>query len=274
MLLLRYISTLYILVLALLCSTAQAQAQSKQEVWQHYFDIKREMIKRHKKVPLDISYIDEVKTLVIFDCGFTEGVDFTESTAQNTDVVNLLYARLFEIAKTVIQFRNGMHGAGYPENTWKSDLIYFEDESVKSLINVLANSDTKQIFDDKGEYFESLITKLNMYNKTENKKLPRLLSRDGCGAGEFPVDIITQPLARILRLIPDFFAQVCINKNKTPEINGCIYWRDFPAKTSIGVSGLYQYEALWSDGTIRRGKVDFDKLKERVDGSRQFNIKK
>lgn len=274
MLLLRYISILYILVLALLCSTAQAQVQSKEKVWQHYFDIKREMMKRYKKVPLDLSYIDGKKSLVIFDCGFTEGVDFTESTAQTADVVNFLYAELFGIAKTVVQFRNGMHGAGYPENTWKTDLIYFEDESINSLISVLANSDTKQKFDDKGEYFESLIAKLNTYNKTENRKLPQLLSQDGCGAGEFPVDIITQPLARILRLIPDFFAQVCITKNKTPEINECIYWRDFPAKTTIDVSGLYQYEALWSDGTIRRGRVDFDKLKERADGSRQFNIKK
>lgn len=260
-------------------SATKADTLTEQDVREHYSAIKAEMNKRYEivsrtKMFLDGQWIDK-HTYSVFDCGFTEGVNFTRLD-WSSSLVDEFYAALFELAKQVITVHVAGRITGYPESEWKKSIDTYEKNEVDNITrSVVKHSKIKKIDTYENKSLEKIVEQLNKYRKKKARHLPTLLYQEGCGAGEFSVDIITKPLARIFRLIPDFFANVCISTGKPVETNACPYWRDFPGQSSLSVSGLYQYEAHWNDGTVRRGKVDFDKLHAIGDDENaKFNIAK
>jgi hypothetical protein len=255
-------------------ANAQQLNPPRDELWQYYFEIKAEVSKKALNLPYEIEEVEGGKRIWTSDCGFTKGIDFKGVTNESMDLVGYWQGELFDTAKYIILFRRAVIKAKYPENTWREDLIKLEEKYVNLIFQSLTDANAKKRLSEGTSEWDRLLEKLNKYAASANPKLLFLVSADGCGAGDFQIDLSTQPRAQKIRLIPDFFAQLCLKKSNNQEISSCVYWKDFPSSSSISVSGAYQFEAVWNDGTIRRGKIDFDKLKRDKDDVKRFRISK
>ena len=77
---------------------------------------------------------------------------------------------------------------------------------------------------------------------------------DGCGAGEVLVEFRTDPPARTLRIIPEFFFAICEKQNVDAWSNReCRWWQDV-LKGGEMVAGSYNYFAQTADGATRSGR--------------------
>jgi hypothetical protein len=81
---------------------------------------------------------------------------------------------------------------------------------------------------------------------------------DGCGAGEMPVKLVSDPPYKSLRIIPEFYFAVC--GKRSPDAwspQQCRWWEDVLQDVTM-VSGTYYYAATWPDGVEKRGRFTID----------------
>lgn len=248
-------------------SSVCAQTLTESQLRDEYFAIKRNMVMAFKNSPpvgVDPNEpphppepVDS-NPIVVFDCGFTEGVDYQRLPDTRTEVPLPKWAKEFHsIAKDIVQFKDAV--GDYPENVWRPKLIEIEDVWMRRVIARHKDPSIRS-GDATDSALVNLIASLNRYRSTHrnNPKLRPLVPYDGCGAGETAATIKTVPPATRLRLIPEFFAQIC-EQNNRPTPPACPYWIDVP-KSDVSVSGVYRYIVNWPGTPERIGKIDFDKL--------------
>lgn len=81
---------------------------------------------------------------------------------------------------------------------------------------------------------------------------------DGCGAGEMPVKLVSDPPYKSLRIIPEFYFTVCGKRGPDAwSSQQCRWWEDVLQEVTM-VSGTYYYVATWPDGTEKRGRFTID----------------
>lgn len=81
---------------------------------------------------------------------------------------------------------------------------------------------------------------------------------DGCGEGEMPVKLVSDPPYKSLRIIPEFYFAVCGKRSSdawSPQ--QCRWWEDVLQEVTM-VSGTYYYAATWPDGAEKRGRFTID----------------
>ena len=236
---------------------SRALALTEDQAKQEYYLIKREVLKSYSGPNYIIG-----KTWIVFDCGFTKNLDFLGAGAQTNNAVPDWALLMFSLAKGVAQLRQTAIAAGYPEESWKGDLITHEETNLQKIIPLVIKNSTQSKATPKVsiQYPTSIVEAMNAYRVRKRLKLPALQDIDGCGAGEASVSLKTIPDASKIFIIPEFFALICEKTGRYTTIEACPYWRDVPKTNDLEVSGLYRFVILWSSGAARKGKLDFDKF--------------
>lgn len=246
------------LVLCACLVTAPVHAQlNAAQARGEYFEIKRKVAEVYSQSKPD----KFENVVVVFDCGFTEGLDFIGVDAERNSILPDWALYMFTLAKGVVQLRRAAAMSGYPEGSWKAQLVDFEDVQLRQAIFMAVNDKSKKEASPLvgAPYPENIVDAMNDYRKRRNPKLPELISQDGCGAGESPVLIKGSPPAARLLLVPEFFASICERGGRFSKIEACPYWREAQLEVELPVSGLYRYAMSWADGSSRQGRIDFDK---------------
>lgn len=95
---------------------------------------------------------------------------------------------------------------------------------------------------------QNLLVDANKYGKTQGLLFEYT---DGCGGGELPVKINTQPSGAKVHYIPLFFYNLCKARGIPPDdFTACTGWVS-AAKKSEYLSGKYFYIAQWPNGKSR-----------------------
>lgn len=78
---------------------------------------------------------------------------------------------------------------------------------------------------------------------------------EGCGAGEIPVKLVSNPPFSKLRIISEFYFSICEIRSKDPwSPQYCrLGWNDVLAEREM-LSGAYRYVATWPDGHQSKGQ--------------------
>lgn len=239
-------------MLMVISTHLNAQPLSASQMRSEYFAMKRSMSPLFK---FEMMEFDKEKKIVVYDCGFTEGVDYLQSEHSTENFMPDWVVRMHLLSKSVVQLRNAAIFAKYPDDAWRSALTEQEDAWLNLIILHALKRETTP---PNVNYLDSLIDKMNWYRLKNGLNLPALLSQDGCGAGESQALIKTIPAASSIRFIPEFFAKICEATGRDNP-GACPYWVDVP-DTEIAVSGLYRYIVVWAGSPARRGVFDFDKL--------------
>ncbi len=172
-----------------------------------------------------------------------------------------------ELSFIVIVLQNDLNKLGYPLSIYKSLLDNFEKEQItlrileykKGLISSLDRPSRNHLQLTR----ERIVSQLNSYRKQNNHNIKELIIDGGCGDGEIAIKIRTIPSGGKVYLIPIFFYRLCNVEGVNPDNTiFCPYWREPHADLLINVSGDYCYIVKWKDGSIKNGKVNFDKVEE------------
>lgn len=161
------------------------------------------------------------------------------------------------IADKVLIWEADLPRLGYPRSVWSAPVARFESSSV-----FIANSvDPKEFFevweDRIGARRDALEKALLAYRAT-HPQAGRITNGLGCGGGEVPVKLVTQPVATQVSIIPSFFYELCRVQRIDPnDTTRCAHWRDVSGPI-VQVSGDYHYVAKWHDGTVKRGMLDVE----------------
>jgi hypothetical protein len=290
----RNIATVCAICMAGILSTSHAQvAMTPEQLDMEYTRIKAAVALRYDELlkgeakekanapddffdTLPPSVVD-TNLVAVFDCGFTPGLDFASAgSVEGAYAGSPAWAAvLFHVAKAATVVQITAKQFGYPEEVWVNELASYERKGVAS-----AKELARRTVRSAGEvesllpaYPDRIVESMEAYRIKTKKRSPELVAQEGCGAGESVVQIVTEPSARLVRVIPEFFAMVCEKAGKLLSGDTCPYWREAPQRAHFSVSGLYRYNASWPDGAERTGKVDFDKLGG-GDDTPVFRIKK
>lgn len=239
-------------ILTIFSMPLSAQTLSAAQIRDDYFALKRNMSPLYKFEKININ---NVPTVVVYDCGHTQGVDYLGAEAFPRDVLPGWAEQVHLLAKSVVQLKNAAVFAKYPEEAWRSALMEQEDAWLNLII---LHALKKEVVPPNVQYFDSLVDKMNWYRLKNGLSIPRLLSQDGCGAGDAQALIKTIPSATSVRFIPEFFAKICEATGRSNP-SSCPYWVDIPS-AKVSLSGLYRYIVVWTGSPERRGIIDFDKL--------------
>jgi hypothetical protein len=183
----------------------------------------------------------------IMDCGES---DYTGGAA--TKASEYAY-----VADKALIWETDLPRIGYPRSVWGAPVARFESSGL-----FIANSvDPKKFFDVWDDRIDAsrkgLQNVLLAYRKT-HPRLADIANGLGCGGGELPVKLVTQPTATQVSIIPSFFYELCrvqrIDPNDTAR---CAHWREVSGPI-VQVSGDYHYVAKWHDGTVKRGMLDVE----------------
>jgi hypothetical protein len=187
--------------------------------------------------------------------------DETHSTQAKRDRTYMLMVFLSSVAGTELQLEHDLAAAGYPETIWRKpleqltkaqvELAAQETQRGKSLLNVMAPP--PEIISSKKT---DLLAALEAFRLQSTKKLPRFeVDSDFCG-GDFIglVNVNTSPAGGIVKLISEYFFQVCLLQKMDPYSDNCNMW--LSTSTSDFSSGTYRYLAKWKDSAEECGRID------------------
>ncbi|HEY8321813.1 MAG TPA: hypothetical protein VIG46_08525 [Candidatus Baltobacteraceae bacterium] len=164
-----------------------------------------------------------------------------------------------DLAGGVFYWEYELPRIGYPERVWRPWVSSYEASIVATARRVPASVDPFNIWEKSPQSkFDGLRRVLTAYRE-KHPRLPEIITGpEGCGGGEVPVKLITQPTATRVVIIPSFFYELCrvrrIDPNDTAR---CAHWREVSGPI-VQVSGDYHYIAKWRDGTVKRGMLDIE----------------
>jgi hypothetical protein len=156
-----------------------------------------------------------------------------------------------DVANVVGIWESDLPEVGYPERVWRPWTSGYEAAAIDTVKRYGAAA-----FYDKARStlpsIDGLRRVLMRYRATHPKALP-VINVGGCGAGEEPVKVTTEPAATQVSIIPTFFFELCRVQRIDPnDTTRCAHWREITG-TVVQISGDYHYVARWHDGTVKRG---------------------
>jgi hypothetical protein len=183
----------------------------------------------------------------IMDCGTS---DYTGGVATRASE----YAY---IADKALIWEADLPRLGYPRAVWGAPVARFESTAV-SIANSVAPAHFFDVWDDRIDASRKGLQKALLAYRATHPHAGHIANGLGCGGGEVPVKLVTQPAATQVTIIPAFFYELCrvqrIDPNDTAR---CAHWREVSGPI-VQVSGDYHYVAKWRDGTVKRGMLDVE----------------
>jgi|GEM_PF-4584169 len=264
------------LIVAVLLSGALS-ATAKEPARANYASVRavvvrlHDMEQQHSAAPLrDERAVTDLRRYIVDDCE-----THNPYVGRNADARTAEYG---DIAYVVVKLERDLPEIGYPPNVWRERIRRFEGSEIAGANNATLESQvyyrrhtysdgklyagyvehTSRYIRDLDLFRARLLVDLGTYWRT-HRTLPRAVSGMGCGAGEFPMKIATEPKGGQVFLIATFFYELCKVKKINPEDTaGCKQWREALDTTMTDVSGDYHYRVRWHDGTVRRGMLRAD----------------
>ena len=156
-----------------------------------------------------------------------------------------------DIANYVSVWESELPRVGYPRSAWHAWTSNYESKAIATA-NAVAPRSFYEVWRTRAPALDGLKNVLVAYRKT-HRRAAAIQNVGGCGAGEAPITVVTQPAATQVSIIPAFFYELCrvqrIDPNDTMR---CAHWREISG-TVTQISGDYHYIAKWHDGTVKRG---------------------
>ncbi|MDQ3039474.1 MAG: hypothetical protein M3R16_06740 [Pseudomonadota bacterium] len=194
----------------------------------------------------------------VFDCGFTPGVDQVGEETIRESTYSLL-----KLAKGVHFLEEA--AADFPAYVWRPSLARYVEESLTTIQRQRFLESTEQDCcqsTNSVDYPYNLVVDLRRYRDLENSSLAPLVAEEGCGAGEFSVRFDTEPVASDIRIIPEFFARLCVLRKQALEGDACPYWMNIASGQELAMSGMYRYEITWPGRETKRGVANMDAVSD------------
>jgi hypothetical protein len=167
---------------------------------------------------------------------------------------------LSDTALVVVTWTNDLRRLGYPERIWRPLVDAYENSELAGL------SSQNGPDDPYGTASDQLVAILNHYRHQFSPSLPRATRDEGCGAGDEGVMISTDPKDGRAFFIPVFFYKLCQAQKIDPnDTSRCDRWFEAMDGRLAYLAGAYHYLIRWSDGTVREGLLNFDKVGETED---------
>lgn len=184
--------------------------------------------------------------------------DFAGQWAEGDDAM----VRMGDLATEVLTWSETLEK--FPKSTWQAAIANYErdelDRRLKDTGSIEGSLDTYA--KRKTAFLKSLAPVLNAARATD-PTLPKVIVEGGCGAGEIPVKIVTDPRGAQVLFIPSFFHELCRAQKLDPDDPArCTRWREALDGSLTHVAGDYFYVAKWADGTTRRGKLSITGAQE------------
>lgn len=173
---------------------------------------------------------------------------------------HLYMVGLQEVARHDMHLAQDFAKAGYPESVWRPALAAFTKANVLILKGELrrgGNLDYYYIKKLMRPHEKTLVRKLEAYRKQAGREMVKFSSSPFCG-GDFIgfFSIKTSPSGGYLRIIREYFFQLCVAEKIDPYSVDCDMWLTPTAKGEYP-QGTYRYRVKWSDGPEECGKSDF-----------------
>jgi hypothetical protein len=197
-----------------------------------------------------------------------DALEFTDGTDQRTG----FYA---DLAGGVISWEHELPQIGYPEWVWRPWVSSYEASIVATARRIPKSVDIFRIWENSPRSKFDGLRRVLMAYRAKHPHLPGILSgREGCGGGEVPVRLITQPAATRVSIIPSFFYELCrVQRIDPDDTTRCAHWREVSGPI-VQVSGDYHYVARWHDGTTKRGMLDVEAASSLGLGSGTITLRK
>jgi hypothetical protein len=160
------------------------------------------------------------------------------------------------IADKVLIWERDLPRLGYPRRIWSGPVARFESSAIY-VANSVKPDDFYEAYDNLDVRRRGLQNALLAYRKTHPRAVD-IANGLGCGGGELPVKLVTQPAAVQVSIIPAFFFELCrVQKIDPNDTSRCAHWHEVTGPI-VEVSGNYRYVARWHDGTVKRGILDVE----------------
>lgn len=183
----------------------------------------------------------------IMDCGES---DYTGGSAT-------LASEYAYIADKVLIWQTDLPRIGYPRRVWAAPVARFESSGI-FIANSVAPGKFFDVWDDRIDASRKALQKTLLAYRKTNPHAVAIANGLGCGGGEVPVKLVTQPVATQVTIIPAFFYELCRVQRIDPnDTTRCAHWREVSGPI-VEVSGNYRYVARWHDGTVKRGILDVE----------------
>ena len=179
-----------------------------------------------------------------------------------------------DLAGGVLYWEHDLPKAGYPRRVWQPWVSQYE----QAIVGLARRVPAQKFFAAWEKSPESKLDGLRhllLAYRVDHPRLPEVLSRpEGCGGGEVSVNLVTEPAATQVSIIPAFFYELCrvqrIDPNDTAR---CAHWREVSGPI-VQVSGDYHYVAKWHDGTVKRGMLDVEAASPLGTGTGTITLRK
>jgi len=162
------------------------------------------------------------------------------------------------VARDLKQFTNNLLRLRIPPMVWAGHLQALTEIAVE-YIGVLRRSPSqkKTLSEETSQRIEReekrLAASVSGYARTQSPRSREVVLQEGCGAGEVPVVIRTQPAGAQVAYIPLFKFKLCEARKLPPQDPlSCTGWVNAVKKAEF-LSGKYAYIARWSDGRSTSG---------------------
>ena len=166
-----------------------------------------------------------------------------------------------QMAMELHQAERSLLALRLPEALWRPTLALLEQQAL-SYLAAVKQSPRQQAaaeaaaFRDQERLQNAMLAQINQYRRQKNPRAPEVVMAEGCGAGEFPVQIQTRPAGGRVAYITLFRYRLCQAQGLPPEDrNRCRGWVDAVKPTEL-LSGQYAYRVRWPDGQSSSGVFD------------------
>jgi hypothetical protein len=154
-----------------------------------------------------------------------------------------------------------MHGAlvkgGYREQVFAAPLEAYERGRLASIAREEASDP------DGPSPSARLASEIDANRTRLQPGLPRVVADGGCGGGEAPVIVKSEPAGGRVWLITEFSFLYCRASKLDPwDREKCRHWREADDDNPLYLSGTYVYQVRWPQGIAGRGRKSMDYAKE------------
>ena len=174
---------------------------------------------------------------------------------------------LQEVARHDMQLAYDLAKAGYPEKVWRPALDGFTKANTRILQRQLVHRGSLDFYHIKTlmrPHEKALVRALEFYRKKSRRDLIEFSSAEVCGGdyiGFF--NVRTSPPRGNLRIIREYFFQLCVAAKIDPYSINCDMWLT-PAQKAEFPQGVYRYRVKWPEGPEECGKSEFTSNTEQI----------
>ena len=128
----------------------------------------------------------------------------------------------------MIRLRRSLKASGFPPSVWKQPVDHYEELELDKIYSG-STSRVEMDFKANSQFLEYIARLLNNYRAEKDKSLPQAAAdTPGCGAGEEPVKITTEPKAKRIQYINEIYYKLCETRGANPNSDhDCKYYNDY-----------------------------------------------